>query len=223
MREYFNLVVQLQRLATIDAHLQKQVFSEKQKRKAITERIVEIISCLAKQNLALRGHRGERISGLSEPEETIVDHVNVGNFLATIRLLAKYEVILAEHLQSAKEKPKSVTYFSNRSQNKIIDIFGKTIKKKIISEIKNAKYSIKMVDSTPYIGHEEQVSEILQYVHMDENRKVEIKEAFLGFFQIDKKDAGSLINKILQKLEQDKIPSLIAMAKHTITQQLWLE
>ena len=49
------------------------------------------------------------------------------------------------------------------------------------------------------------VSEILRYEHIDENGKVKIKEVFLGFFQTDKKDAGSLVNKILQKLEQDKI------------------
>ena len=52
-------------------------------------------------------------------------------FLAVIRLLAEYDVILAEHLQSTKEKPKSVTYFSNRSQNEIIDL-GKTIEKKFL-------------------------------------------------------------------------------------------
>ena len=62
-----------------------------------------------------------------------------------------------------------------------------------------------MLDSTPDIGHEEQVSEILRYVHSDENRKVKIKEVFLGFFQIDKKDAAGLVNKILQKLEEDTI------------------
>ena len=106
---------------------------------------------------------------MSEPEETISDNLNVGNFLATIKLLAKYNVILAEHVQSAKEKPKSVTYFSNRSQNEIIDILGKTIKKIIISEIKDAKYFTIMFDSTSDIGHEEQVSEILRYVHIDEN------------------------------------------------------
>ena len=60
-------------------------------------------------------------------------------FLATIRLLAKYNVILAEHLQSVKEKPKSVSHSFNKSQNEIIDLFGKTIQKKIISEIKDAK------------------------------------------------------------------------------------
>ena len=149
--------------------------------------MVEVISYLAKQNLALRGHRGEGISGLSEPEETIVDNVNVKNSLATIRLLAKYDVILAERLQSAKEKPKSVIYFSNRSQNEIIDLLGKTIKKKIISEIEDAKYFTIMLDSTPNIGHEEQVSEILRYIHVDENRKIEIKELFLGFFKSTKR------------------------------------
>ena len=50
-------------------------------------------------------------------------------FLAVIRLLAEYDVILAEHLQSTKKKPKNVNYFSNRSQNEIIDL-GKTIEKK---------------------------------------------------------------------------------------------
>ena len=133
MRGYLNLVVQFQRSATIDAQLQQQVFAEKQKWKAITGRIVEVISYLAKQNLALHGHRGKEISGLSEPEETIGDNVKMENFLATIRLLAKYDVILAEHVQSAKKKPKSVACFSNTSQNKIIDLLGETIKKKIIT------------------------------------------------------------------------------------------
>ena len=72
MRKYLNLTVQLQRLATIDAQLQQQVFAEKQKWKAITERIVEVISYLAKQNLALRGHRGEGISGLSEQQQSVI-------------------------------------------------------------------------------------------------------------------------------------------------------
>ena len=129
----------------------------------------------------------------------------MGNFLATIKLLAKYDAILAEHVQSAKEKPKSVACLSNTSQNEIIDLLGKTIKKIIIFEIKDAKYFTIMLDSTLNIGHEEQVSELLRYVNIDKNRKVKIKEVFLGFFQSDKKDAGSLVNKILQKLEQDKI------------------
>ena len=109
------------------------------------------------------------------------------NFLATIRLLAKCDVILAVHVQSAQEKTKNVTYFSNTSQNEIINLLGETIKEKMISEIKDAKYFTIMLDSTPDIGYEEQVSEILRYVHIDKNRKVKIKMVFLGFFQSNKK------------------------------------
>lgn len=204
MREYLNLVVRLHRSATIDAELQQQSSAEKEKWKAVTARIVEVVSFLAQQNLAFRGHRGEGISNLSESEDTVSE--NTGNFLATIRLMAKYDVILAEHLQRGKDKPKSVTYLSNRSQNEIIDLLGETVKKNIISEIKDAKYFSIMLDSTPDIAHEDQVSEILRYVHINEDRTVEIKEVFVGFFQISKKDAGSLANKILEKLEEDKIP-----------------
>ena len=98
-----NLVVQLQRSASIDAQLHKQVLAEKQKWKATTKQTVEVILYLAKHNLALRGHRKEGISGLLEPEEKIVDNVNVGNFLAAIRLLARHDVILAEQLRSANK------------------------------------------------------------------------------------------------------------------------
>ena len=37
------------------------------------------------------------------------------------------------------------------------------------------------------MGHKKQVLENLRYVHINENRKVKIKEVFLRFFQIDKK------------------------------------
>ncbi|XP_013792050.1 zinc finger MYM-type protein 1-like [Limulus polyphemus] len=172
IREYLNLVVRLQCSNTTDAELQQQMSAVKKKWKAITERIVEVTSFLA-----FRGHRGEGISRLTESEEIINE--NAGNFMATIRLLAKYDVNLAEHMQRGKEKPKSVTYLSTRSQNEIIDLLD--------------------------TAHEDQVSEILRYVHIDENNKVEMKEIFLGFFQINKKDAVSLANMIMKKLEENKI------------------
>ena len=56
---------------------------------------------MAKQNLAFRGHRAERISSLSKPEETISE--NIGNVLTRIRLLAKYDIILVEDLQRGKK------------------------------------------------------------------------------------------------------------------------
>ena len=48
----------------------------------MTERTVEVISYLAKQNLALRVHRVEGTSGLSEFEKTIGENVNVEIFFS---------------------------------------------------------------------------------------------------------------------------------------------
>ena len=61
-----------------------------------------------------------------------------------------------------------------------------------------------MLDSTPDIA-QQQVSEIVRYVRTDEDRNVEIKKVFLGIFQTNKKDAGNLANKILEKFEEDKV------------------
>ena len=60
------------------------------------------------------------------------------------------------------------------------------------SENKDAKYVILMLGSTSDIALEDKVSKILRYVHIDENKNVEIKETFLRFFKIDKKRCRKL-------------------------------
>ena len=77
MREYLNLVVHPQHSAT------------KEKLKAIIEKIVEVVSFLAQQNMAFCGHREEGISTLSESDDIVSE--NTGHFLATIRLLSSIQ------------------------------------------------------------------------------------------------------------------------------------
>ena len=45
-------------------------------------------------------------------------------------------------------------------------------------------------------------SQIVRYVHISDD----IKEVFLGYFQVSGKDAQSLANAILRELEENKIP-----------------
>ena len=97
--------------------------------------------------------------------------------LEVIRLLADYDVILF-----MRNKPNKVDYVSNMSQNEIINLIGSMIKKKIISEIKKAKYFTLMLDFTPDVSREDQIAEILRYVYINTDKDVQIKEVFLGFF-----------------------------------------
>ena len=67
--------------------------------------------------------------------------------------------------------------------SEFISVLSKHIKKKIIAEIKEEKYFGIMFDSTPDISRVDQMSEIIRYVSTS-NGKVEVKEIFLGFFQL---------------------------------------
>ena len=161
VRQYLTLSLSLKRHATIDDSVQRQLDQEARQWEAVISRVAEVISFLAKQNLALRGHRGENISNIAQENPT----ANPGNFLATIHLLAKFDSTLDQLLTTAK--PKTVTYLSNYTQNEVINLLGESVRNVIISEIKQAKYFSMMFDSTPDLSHQDQVSEIIRYVHID--------------------------------------------------------
>lgn len=145
MREYLDFAARLEKSRVIDHELQEHILSEKKKWRLIVERIVDVVFLLARQNIAFRSHRDEGVSKLVNDD---AHETNSGNFLEIIKLLADYDVVLFEHLQNVRNKPNKVNYLSNKSQNEIINLIGSMIKK-IISEVKKAKYFTLMLDSTP--------------------------------------------------------------------------
>lgn len=81
-----------------------------------------------------------------------------------------------------------------------------TVQNQLINDIKRNKYYGLLFDSTPDISHREQMSQVVTYVAVDFiNKKVSIKEFFLGFIGIHAKDAASIENTILEKLSSDEI------------------
>nr|XP_039261934.1 zinc finger MYM-type protein 1-like [Styela clava] len=201
-REYLDFEARLEKLRVIDYELQRHISSEKKKWRLIVERIGDVVYLLSRQNIAFRSHRNEGVSKLVN--ENAYEN-NSGNFLEIIELLADYDVVLFEHLQNARKKPNKVNYLSNKSQNEIINLIAGIIKKKISSKVKKAKYYTLMLDSTPDISRENQIAEILRYVHISGNKDVEIKEVFLGFFQVSEKNAASLVETGIEKLNDDGI------------------
>ncbi|XP_044765379.1 uncharacterized protein LOC123321713 [Coccinella septempunctata] len=59
-----------------------------------------------------------------------------------------------------------------------------------------------MFDSTPDVSHIDQMSEVIRYVHI-ENKKVEVKESFLGYFHFTGKKAIDITQDILNAVEED--------------------
>ncbi|KAK4873255.1 hypothetical protein RN001_015284 [Aquatica leii] len=157
---------------------QNVIVKEEQKWKQLLVRILDIIRFLAKQNLAFRGHK------------EIVDDCatgNKGNFLALVHLLAKYD-------------PRVLPI--TRNKNEFINCLGNHVRKKILAEVKEAKYFTIVFDSTPDLSHKDQTSQILRYVKLDDT-KVQVIESFIDFSETEGKKAEDISKIILDKIESD--------------------
>ena len=148
------------------------------------ERIIDIIYVIGKQNLAFRGHSNEAAYDLNETG------LFQGNFLEIVKLVAKYDPVLFNHLQyckqaslkrkkmqkgkqkkqkyghgrSSHDRGNLVTMLSKTTINKIINIVGKLIQTKIADNIKRAGIFSLEVDSTQDVSVLDQLCVCARYV-----------------------------------------------------------
>ncbi|XP_055308375.1 uncharacterized protein LOC129572432 [Sitodiplosis mosellana] len=118
---------------TIDAHQQRELNKEIDHWKQVMKRLMASVQFLAQQSLAFRGHTS-----------TLYDKNN-GNFLKLIEMLAKFDPIMADHVNRATTTSKR-HYLSNRIQNELIECMASSVLDSIISAVKESKYYAIMVD-----------------------------------------------------------------------------
>ncbi|KAJ8048226.1 Zinc finger MYM-type protein 1 [Holothuria leucospilota] len=124
-------------------------------------RLLDATFYLAKQNLPLRGHR-ETLPSTRQTQYTCGGKVqNEGNFLELVKLLSKYDGILANHIATAQM---NASYLSPQIQNEFISTLASNVRSSIISEVKSAHYYGVILDSTIDISHVDQFSVCLRYV-----------------------------------------------------------
>ena len=120
-----------------------------------------------------------------------------------IEFASHYNQILKASIDSHKKG--SVSYFSPKIQNEIIELLGNKVSKVTIEKIKLAKYFSILFDCTSDVSRKEQMSQIIRFVHVDENKKVTVEESFIDFIESHEKPGLGLATEILQKLEQDNL------------------
>ena len=154
----------------MDSDLQSVVSGEMKKWRGILKVIVDAILFCSKNNLALRR------------TTEVISQQNSGISLNLIELISHYYPLVAEHIAYVEAKKTKTFYFSPRIQNDLIELLGQKVRNEILLNIKEAKYYSVLFDCTPDASHKEQMTQIIRYVHINEET-CKVEESFVDFIE----------------------------------------
>lgn len=119
----------------------------------IVKVVIDALLYTARQNIALRGHNEHKLSNKR------------GNFLELINLMGKYHPVLNLHLQKINSVSKNrISFLSNISQNKLLDIMKEYVRSIKLEEVKQSQMFSIIIDTTTDLSSLEQVVFVLRYV-----------------------------------------------------------
>ncbi|XP_071040500.1 zinc finger MYM-type protein 1 [Parasteatoda tepidariorum] len=175
----------------IDSKLVEEYANERLYWRKVLARIVATTQFLCQRGLVFFGR-----------DETIGSFHN-GNFLCILELLGKFDPFLAEHLAKyGNTGTGNVNYLSSTVVTELISIMSQKVLNRIVTEVQTSKYYGLIVDSTPDITHNDQLSIVLCYVDKS-GRPLERFVKFLNIYSHDSLTLCTVITSFLENLGVD--------------------
>jgi len=143
-------------LNRVDKTLPYQVETEKEYWKNVLIRVCAVVKSLSSRGLPFRGDN-EQFGSLHN-----------GNFMMCLELIAEFDPFLAKHISNHGNLGKGHTnYLSHFTYEQFIKLMAVKVQNKVVEEIIRARYFSISFDSTPDIGHIDQLLFIFRYVNSD--------------------------------------------------------
>ncbi|KAK0137416.1 Zinc finger MYM-type protein 1 [Merluccius polli] len=170
-------------VGTVDAAQRHQRDDMAKYWREVLRRVVAVIKFLSVRGLAFRG------------DDELLGSSSNGNYLGLIELIAEFDPFLKDHLEKYGQKGKGTTsYLSSTVCDELICLMGEKVKRRIASELQQAKYFSIITDSTPDMSHTDQLTFIFRCVSDD----AEIVERFVGFEPIYSHTGASLADCVVK-------------------------
>ncbi|XP_050524356.1 zinc finger MYM-type protein 1-like [Daktulosphaira vitifoliae] len=134
--KWLQLRMRLNLHTTIDNDIQRNVNIEKERWRNILKRIIACIEFLAEHNDAFRGTSSKLYTA------------NNGKFLGLLQMIAKFDLIMADHLKRVYNNDIHDHYLGPRIQNELINIIATKIRDEIINRVrqKEIKAQLKLMN-----------------------------------------------------------------------------